>query len=220
MLVVVVAFDRDDIFPATLNGDEFIDKFVLNYSTSDLVTLEGYYTRRCVYMCVCVFSPWLTPSSPRPTLTLSLSVTCSEGYYGPGIYPYTVFPSSPSHSLIFPLFSSLSLFLFLSSTPPSPLYSCPSLSLCQIVLCFVSLTLTITLVGLMVAGCVWKAGQELPATCVYPLPTAVSSHQGRGEGGRGEGRGKEGGGEEGRRGQRGGDLSIGSRGLKLEEKIQ
>ena len=54
MLVVVAVFDRDDFFPAIINRDEFIDRFILNYTTSDLVTLEGYYRGRCGSVCVCV----------------------------------------------------------------------------------------------------------------------------------------------------------------------
>jgi hypothetical protein len=63
LVVIVDVYDDDDIFPATLNGDEFIDWFLLTAPTGGLVTLRGQSGRR-VY------------------LTLSVTISCSEGYYG------------------------------------------------------------------------------------------------------------------------------------------
>jgi hypothetical protein len=41
LVVIVDVYDDDDIFPATLNGDEFIDWFLLTAPTGGLVTLRG-----------------------------------------------------------------------------------------------------------------------------------------------------------------------------------
>ena len=43
--MAVFVYDRDDLYPATIDGDEFIDAFLLTSPTNGLVTLQGLYGR-------------------------------------------------------------------------------------------------------------------------------------------------------------------------------
>ena len=45
VLVVIDVYDDDDFFPATLNGDEFVDQFNLTSPTSGRTSLQGRYGR-------------------------------------------------------------------------------------------------------------------------------------------------------------------------------
>ena len=99
MKVVVDVYDYDNI---TLNGDEFVDQFLLT-SPTGLVTIPGMYGRSVKRAFIMLASSITLPSrggkprttgpvsslfyshySPpcRGTITLSLTVSCSQDYYG------------------------------------------------------------------------------------------------------------------------------------------